>query len=61
MKDVTLVSGIKDWTGDSRSGTVHEFFAQIDKYVKVSNWAEDEKVLITKGEIPGHCSAVRAG
>jgi len=25
MKDVTLISGIKDWTGDSRSRTVHEF------------------------------------
>ena len=30
MKDATLVSGIKDRTGDSRSRTVHEFFAQID-------------------------------
>ena len=53
MKDVTLVSGIKDWTGDSRSRTVHEFFAEIDTYAKVSNWAEDEKALITKAKLQG--------
>ena len=53
VKDVTLVSGIKDWTGDSRSRTVHEFFAQIDTHAKVSNWAEDEKALITKAKLQG--------
>jgi hypothetical protein len=37
MKDVTLVVGIKDWTGDSKSRSVHEFFSQIDMYAKVSN------------------------
>jgi len=51
MKDVTLVSGIKDWTRDSRSRTVHEFFVQIDTYAKVSNWAEDEKTLIRKAKL----------
>jgi hypothetical protein len=30
LKDVTLVAGIKDWTGDSNGRTVHVFFAQID-------------------------------
>jgi hypothetical protein len=37
MKDVALVVGIKDWTGDSKGHTVHEFFTQISTYVKVSN------------------------
>jgi hypothetical protein len=37
MKDVTLVAGVKDWTGDIKGRTVHEFFAQIDTYAKVSN------------------------
>jgi len=50
MKDVTLVAGIKDWTGDSKGRTVHEFLAQIDTYVKVSNWADDEKALIVKAK-----------
>jgi len=35
MKDVPLVTGIKNWTGDSKGLTVHEFFAQIDTYAKV--------------------------
>ena len=35
MKDVTLVAGIKDQTGDIKGRTVHEFFAQIDTYAKV--------------------------
>jgi hypothetical protein len=53
MKNVTLVLGIKDWTGDSKGRTVYEFFVQIDTYAKVSNWAEDEKALIAKAELQG--------
>jgi hypothetical protein len=53
MKDVTLVAGIKEWPGDSRGRTVYEFFAQIDTYAKVNNWAEDEKVLIAKAKLHG--------
>jgi hypothetical protein len=53
MKDVTLVTGIKDWTGDSKGKTVHEFFAQIDTYAKVSNWSEEEKALIAKAKLQG--------
>jgi hypothetical protein len=30
MKDVTLVAGIKDWTGDSKGRSVFEFFTQIN-------------------------------
>ena len=53
MKDVTLVAGIKDWTGVSRGRTVYEFFAQIDTYAKVSNCADDEKALIAKAKLQG--------
>ena len=53
MKDVTLVARIKDWTGDSKGCTVHEFFAQIDTYAKVSNWSEEEKALIAKAKLQG--------
>jgi hypothetical protein len=51
MKDLTLVAGIKDWTDDSKSRTVREFFAQFDTYAKVSNWSEDEKALITNAKL----------
>jgi hypothetical protein len=40
-------------TGDSKGRTVHEFFAQIDTYAKVSNWSEDEKALIAKAKLQG--------
>jgi hypothetical protein len=53
LKDVTLVAGIKHSTGDSKGRTVHEFFAQIDTYAKVSNWSEDEKALIAKAKLQG--------
>ena len=51
MKDVRLVAGIKDWTGDSKGRSIHEFLAQIDTYAKVSNWADDEKALIVKAKL----------
>ena len=53
MKDVTLVAEIKVWMGDSKGRTVHEFFAQMDTYAKVSNWADDEKALIVKAKLQG--------
>lgn len=53
MKDVTLIAGIMDWTGDSKGHSVFEFFTQIDMYAKVSNWTEDEKALIAKSKLQG--------
>jgi hypothetical protein len=53
MKDITLVAGIKDWTGDSKGRTVYEFFAQTDTYAKDRNWAVDEKALIAKAKLQG--------
>jgi hypothetical protein len=44
MKDVTLDAGIKEWTGDDKGRTVREFFAQIDTYVKVSEWLEVKRL-----------------
>jgi hypothetical protein len=31
IKDVTLDAGIKDWTGNSKGRTVHEFFIHMQK------------------------------
>ena len=53
MKNVTFVAGIKDWTGDSKGRTIHEFLAQIDTYAEVSNWTDDEKALIVKAKLQG--------
>jgi hypothetical protein len=53
LKDVTIFAVIKDWTGDSKGRSVYEFFTQIDKYAKVSNWSEDEKALIAKAKLQG--------
>jgi len=53
MKDATVDAGIKDWTGNSKVCTVHEFFNQIDTYAKVSNWSEDEKALIANAKLQG--------
>jgi hypothetical protein len=53
MKDVTLVAGIKDWTGDSKGRFVLEYFAQNNTYAKVSNWSENEKAMITKAKLQG--------
>jgi predicted NAD-dependent protein-ADP-ribosyltransferase YbiA (DUF1768 family) len=48
MTDVTLIAGIKAWTVDSKRRTVHEFFAQIDTYGKVSNWADWPLIVSAK-------------
>jgi len=53
IKDVRLDVGIEDWTGDSKDHIVHEFFAQIDIYAKVSNLLEDEKALIANAKLQG--------
>jgi hypothetical protein len=53
IKDVTLAAGIKDGTGDSKGRSVHELFAQIDTYAKVTSWTEDEKALIAKAKLQG--------
>jgi hypothetical protein len=53
MKDVTLVAGIKDWTGDSKGRSDFEFFTQIDTHAKVSNWTEEEKALVAKAKLQG--------
>ena len=53
MKNVTIVAGIKDWTGDSKGGSMHVFFTHINAYAKLSNWSEDEKALIAKATLQG--------
>jgi hypothetical protein len=36
-KDVSLVAGIKEWTGESKGRPVHEFLTQIETLAKVKD------------------------
>jgi hypothetical protein len=47
-KDVSLVAGIKEWTGKSKGRSVHEFLTQIETLAKVSGWTSQDKALIAK-------------
>jgi hypothetical protein len=39
VKDVSLVTGIQEWTGEAKGKTVHEFFfSRIEALAKVSGW-----------------------
>jgi hypothetical protein len=52
-KDVSLVTEIQTWTGETIGKTVHEFFAQIDTLAKVSGWTSEDKALIVKAKLQG--------
>jgi hypothetical protein len=52
-KDVSLVAGLKEWTGDSKGKTVQEYFAQIETFAKVSHWTEQDMALIAKSKLQG--------
>jgi hypothetical protein len=52
-KDVSLVAGIKEWTGDSKGRPVHEFLTQIETLAKVSGWTSQDKALIVKAKLQG--------
>ena len=41
-KDVSLVTGIQEWTGEAKGKTVHEFFSQIENLTKVSGWTNED-------------------
>ena len=50
-KDVSLVTGIQEWTVEAKGKTVHEFFSQIETLAKVSGWTNEDKVLIVKSKL----------
>jgi hypothetical protein len=52
-KDVSLVAGIREWNGDSKGKSVHEFFSQIETLAKVSYWTDQDKALIAKAKLQG--------
>jgi hypothetical protein len=52
-KDVSLVAGLKEWSGDSKGKTVQEYFAQIETFAKVSHWTEQDMALIAKAKLQG--------
>jgi hypothetical protein len=52
-KDVSLVAGIKEWTGESKGKPVQEFLSQIETLAKVSGWSSQDKALIVKAKLQG--------
>ena len=52
-KDVSLVTGIQEWTGEVKGKTVHEFFSQLETLAKVSGWTNKDKTLIVKVKLQG--------
>ncbi|KDR23618.1 hypothetical protein L798_12178 [Zootermopsis nevadensis] len=52
-KDVSLVASLKEWSGDSESGTVQEYFTQIESFTKVNHWTELDMALIAESKLQG--------
>jgi hypothetical protein len=52
-KDVSLVAGIKEWTGESKGKPVQEFLTQVESLAKVSGWNTQDKALIVKAKLQG--------
>ena len=52
-KDVSLVTGIQEWTGEAKGKSVHEFISQIETLAKVSGWKNEDKALIVKAKLQG--------
>ena len=53
IKDLSLASTIKDWNGDTKGGSVQEFFSQIETLGKISNWNDTDKALLAKTKMQG--------
>jgi hypothetical protein len=52
-KDVSLVAGIKEWTGESKGRSVHEFLTQRETLTRVSAWSSQDKADIVKAKVQG--------
>jgi hypothetical protein len=52
-KDVSLVVGIKDWTGESKRRSVHEFLTQAETLAKVSGRTSQDKAFIVEAKLQG--------
>lgn len=52
-KDLSLATGIKDWSGQSQTKPVTEFLTQIEQCARLSNWSDEDKVNIVKVKLTG--------
>jgi hypothetical protein len=52
-KDVSLVAGMKEWSGDAKSKSVRESCEQTESFVKISGCTEQDIALITKTKLQG--------
>jgi hypothetical protein len=60
-EDVSLVAGIKEWTGESKGRSVHEFLTQVETLAKVSVWTSQDKAFIVKAKLQGLASSFLMG
>jgi hypothetical protein len=52
-KDVSLVAGIKEWTGEGKGRSVHEYLTRVETLAKVRGWTSQDKALMMKAKIQG--------
>jgi hypothetical protein len=52
-KNISLVAGIKEWTGESKEKSVYDFLTQVETLAKVSEWTNQDKALIVKAKLQG--------
>jgi hypothetical protein len=46
-----FITGLKEWTGESKGRSVHEFLTQIEILAKVSGWSSHDKAFIVKAKL----------
>jgi hypothetical protein len=45
-KDLPLVSLIPKWSGNTKSGSLHEFLSTVESTTRVGNWSDEDMVRI---------------
>jgi hypothetical protein len=52
-KDLSLATGIREWSGENNAKPVLDFLGQVDQCARVSNWSDEDKVNIIKAKLTG--------
>ncbi|GFG31179.1 hypothetical protein Cfor_00581 [Coptotermes formosanus] len=53
IKDLSLASNIKEWSGSKSRKSVREFFSQIDQFGAISQWTEADRISIVTAKCVG--------
>jgi hypothetical protein len=52
-KNLSLATGIWEWSGKNNAKSVLHFLAQVDHCARVSNWSDEDKANIIKAKLMG--------